>query len=90
MAFIGSIEVIYLDGTSEVVRPTLADELEWAKQTKKTIQQYQALNIYDLSLLVHAYLTRAGKTNLELLEWSKDVDTLIPVGDIPKATSQAH
>lgn len=87
MAFIGSIQVLYLDGTTETVRPTLADELEWSKQTKKSIQQYQDLSIYDLSILVHQFLKRNNQTDRDMLEWAKDVDTLVPVGDIPKAMS---
>jgi hypothetical protein len=87
MAFIGSIDVVYLDGKIERIRPTLADELEWQKQTKRTIQQYSDLSIYDLSILVHEYLKRDGKTDKTLLEWSKDIDALIPVGDHPKVTT---
>jgi hypothetical protein len=87
MAFIGSIQVIYLDGTTETVRPTLADELEWSKQTKKSIQQYQDLTIYDLSVLVHQFLKRTEQIDEDMLEWAKDVDALMPVGDIPKAMS---
>lgn len=90
MAFIGSIEVIYLDGSSEVIRPTLAEELEWTKQTKKTIQQYTELNIHDLSVLVYEYFKRHNKTDKTLLEWSKDIDALVPVGDHPKATTPAQ
>lgn len=90
MAFIGSIQVVYMDGTRDTVRPSLADEIEWNKITQKTLQQYTEMSVYDLSLLVHAYYVRIGQTDKSLLEWSKDIDAVIPLGDHPKAIKPAQ
>lgn len=87
MSFIGSLDVIDVEGNSVQVRPVLADEIAWSKATKKPLTQLQTLDLQDLAILAHEACKRLGLTSEPLLEWAKNIDSVMPVGDFPKATN---
>ena len=88
MSFIGSLTVIDLEGNSNKIRPVLADEIAWSKATKKPLTQLTNLDLQDLAILAHETYKRLGLTTEPLLEWAKTIDSVMPVGDYPKAMNQ--
>lgn len=90
MSFIGTLEVIDVEGNSTKVRPVLADEIAWSKATKKALTQLSELDLQDLAILAHEACKRLGLTSEPLLEWAKTIDSVMPLGDFPKATSQVQ
>lgn len=89
MSFIGSLEIIDVEGNSTKIRPVLADEIAWSKATKKSLTQLGDLDLQDLAILAHEASKRLGLTTEPLLEWAKTIDSVMPVGDFPKAMTQA-
>lgn len=89
MSFIGSLEIIDVEGNSTIVRPALVDELAWQNTTKKTLTQLADMDMRDIATLAYEYCKRTGMTDKPLLEWAKEIDSIIPVGDFPKATQKA-
>ena len=88
MSFIGTLQVIDVEGNSTNISPVLADEIAWSKQTKKALTQLTDLDLQDLAILAHEASKRLGLTTEPLLEWAKTIDSIMPVGDFPKATIQ--
>jgi hypothetical protein len=89
MSFIGSLEIIDVEGNSTIIRPALVDELAWQNVTKKTLTQLADMDIRDIATLAYEYSKRTGLTDKPMLEWAKDIDAIVPVGDFPKATTKA-
>lgn len=89
MSFIGSLEIIDVEGNSTIIRPALVDELAWQNTTKKTLTQLADMDIRDLATLAYEYCKRTGLTDQPMLEWAKGIDAIVPVGDFPKATQKA-
>ena len=89
MSFIGSLEIIDVEGNSTIIRPALVDELAWQNTTKKTLTQLADMDIRDIATLAYEYSKRNGLTDKPMLEWAKGIDAIIPVGDYPKATPKA-
>jgi hypothetical protein len=87
MSFIGSLEIIDVEGNSTIIRPALVDELAWQNTTKKTLTQLADMDIRDIATLAYEYSKRNGLTDKPMLEWA--IDAIIPVGDYPKATKKA-